>query len=249
MGDLGIFDIEIDTLETYGDTRIENARFQSSVSDEDLKTLIENQENVNTKGNTKWGINVFNKWREQRDINIPELYEMDTITMNYWLQRFIVEARRQDGAEYPLRSLYLIACGLLRYIRSNGVHEKNFLDEKNTNVVEFRQVLDAKMKTLFNKGLGCKVKQAAPITRDDEAKLWDMNVFGKDNAEQLQQTIFLYASKLFGLRGCDEHHDLQSEQFKVGVDRNKKIIRFVRRATQTYKGGLNKQLNQFLHRH
>lgn len=109
MGDLGIFDIEIDTLETYGDTSIENARFQSSVSDENLKTLIENQENVNTKGNTKWGINVFNKWREQRDINIPELYEMDTITMNYWLQRFIVEARRQDGAEYPPRSLYLIA--------------------------------------------------------------------------------------------------------------------------------------------
>lgn len=105
------------------------------------------------------------------------------------------------------------------------------------------------MKTLFNKGLGCKVKQADPITRDDETKLWDMNVFGKDNAEQLQQTIFLYASKLFGLRGCDEHHDLESEQFKVGVDRNKKIIRFVRRETKTYKGGLNKQLNQFLHRH
>jgi len=72
MGDLGTFDMEIDTLETHGDTGIENARFQSSVSDEDLKTLIENQENVNTKGNTKWAVNVFNKWREQRDINIPD---------------------------------------------------------------------------------------------------------------------------------------------------------------------------------
>jgi len=53
--------------------------------------------------------------------------------MNYWLQRFIVEARRQDGAEYPPRSLYLIVCGLLRYLRSKGVHDNNFLDEKNIN--------------------------------------------------------------------------------------------------------------------
>jgi len=157
--------------------------------------------------------------------------------MNFWLQRFIVEARRQVGAEYPPISLYLTACGLLRYLRSKGVNDKNFLDEKNINFVEFRQVLDAPIKTLFNKGLGYKVKQADPITRDDEAKLWDMNVFGKDNAEQLQQTIFFYASKLFGLRGCDEHHDLQSEQFEVGVDSNKKFIRFVGRATKTYKEG------------
>ena len=82
------------------------------------------------------------------------------------------------------------------------------------------------------------MKQADPISREDEAKLWDTNVFGRDNAEQLQQTVFFYGSKLFGLRGCDEHHDLQCEQFEIGDDSKGKFIRFIGRSTKTYKGGL-----------
>lgn len=50
------------------------------------------------------------------------------------------------------------------------------------------------------------VLQADAILPEDEAKLWDVGVFEKKNAEQLQKTIFFYACKIFGLRGCDEHH-------------------------------------------
>ncbi|CAC5386769.1 unnamed protein product [Mytilus coruscus] len=98
------------------------------------------------------------------------------------------------------------------------------------------------MKPLINKGLGCNLKQADPISREDEAKLWDTHVFGRDNLEQLQQTVFFFGSKLFGLRGCDEHHDLHCEQFETGSDSRGKFIRFIGRSTKTYKGGLS-QLN------
>ena len=170
--------------------------------------------------------------------DIPQLHEMNADVMNYWMQRFIVQDRRKDGAEYPPKSLYLIACGLLRHLRNNSVYDKNFFDENNLDFVELRKVLDAQMKTPINKGLGCNLKQADPISRGDEAKLWDTNVFGRDNAEQLQQTVFFYGSKLFGLRGCDEHHDLQCEQFEIGDDSKGKFIRFIGRSTKTYKGGL-----------
>jgi hypothetical protein len=50
-----------------------HSRFVKSVSDEELKSLVENQENVNTKNNTKWAINVFNKWREQRMEDIRQV--------------------------------------------------------------------------------------------------------------------------------------------------------------------------------
>ena len=43
---------------------VDHSIFVKPVSDEALKSLVENQENVNTKNNTKWAINVFNKWRE-----------------------------------------------------------------------------------------------------------------------------------------------------------------------------------------
>ena len=62
MGDLGTFDMEIDTVETHGDTGIENARFQSAVSDEDLKTCGpsmsstngENSETLIYQNCTRW---------------------------------------------------------------------------------------------------------------------------------------------------------------------------------------------------
>nr|XP_034336669.1 uncharacterized protein LOC117692546 [Crassostrea gigas] len=217
-------------------------RFATPVTESDLKSLIESQENINTKQNTKWAVNVFEKWRTGRSETIPELQFQGSEEMNYWLQRFIVEARRQDGKDYPPKSLYLISCGLLRFLRDKGVYDKNFLDEKNTTFIEFRKVLDAKMKSLIELGIGCTTKQADPILPEDEAKLWDVGVFGKKNAEQLQKTIFFYACKIFGLRGCDEHHNLECEQFTIGSDKLGKFIQFTGRKTKTYKGGLG-QLN------
>lgn len=42
------------------------ARFSDLVSDEDVRKLIEGQENQNTKKNTKWAVGVFEKWRTYR---------------------------------------------------------------------------------------------------------------------------------------------------------------------------------------
>lgn len=47
------------------------------------------------------------------------------------------------------------------------------------------------MKSLIEQGIGCTTKQADPILPGDEAKLWDVGVFGKKNAEQLQKNYFL----------------------------------------------------------
>jgi hypothetical protein len=41
----------------------DQSRFGPSVSDVEIKTLIKDQENVNTKNNTKWAMNLFEKWR------------------------------------------------------------------------------------------------------------------------------------------------------------------------------------------
>lgn len=161
--------------------------------------------------------------------------------MNHWLERFIVEARKKDGSEYPPKSLYLL-CGLLRHLRQRGVYDKNFLDEKETFFIGMRNVLDAKMKSLIDRGVGCEIRQADPIWPEDEEKLWQESVFGKENSEQLQHTLFFYSCKLFGLRACDEHHKLQCEQFSIGNDVHGQFIQFHGRASKTYKGGLG-QMN------
>ncbi|CAG2246912.1 unnamed protein product [Mytilus edulis] len=83
-----------------------------------------------------------------------------------------METRKQNGDEYPPKSLYYIVCGLLRHCRDMNVHDKNFLDQKDGRFAHFRRVLDAKMKDSLSKGLGTKVRRADPVSDDDEEKLW-----------------------------------------------------------------------------
>lgn len=49
---------------------------------------------------------------------------------------------------------------------------------------------------------------------------------------------FFYNCKLFGLKGRDEHHDLDISQFEIGEDDTAKFMQFVGRANKTFKGGL-----------
>lgn len=224
------------TSESEGDDKMKNERF-GQVSDDEIQRLIDSQTNSNTRKNTKWAIETFNKWRIAR-VNVPLLTEMTSETLNYWMQRFVLEVRKQDGSEYPPRSLYYIVCGLLRYLRDENIHNMNFLDEKDHRFAVFQRVLDARMKELLSKGLGTKVRQADPILPEDEEKIWSQKVFGMHSSKALQYTVFFYNCKLFGLRAYDEHKSLECDQFDLGCDDRGKYIHFHGRSSKTYKGGL-----------
>lgn len=220
-----------------------NDRFSSVnvATDDEITNLIDGNMNVNTKKNTKWAVGVFNEWRSFRARNgdvISDLHMMNAETMNYWLERFVMETRKKNGDEYPPKSLYYIVCGLLRHCRDMNVNDKNFLDPKDGRFAHFRRLLDAKMKELLSKGLGTKVRKADPVTKDDEEKLWAKNVFGDTDSTTLQYTVFFYNCKLFGLRGRDEHRNLDHSQFEVGVDANGRYVRFYGRNNKTFQGGL-----------
>lgn len=103
---------------------------------------------------------MFESWRAHRNSygeSVKELHDMNTEEMNYYLRRFIAEARKQDGQPYPPRSLYLISCGLLRHLRDKKVYDKIFLCTKTLEFSEFRKILDARMKELLQMGFGTKV--------------------------------------------------------------------------------------------
>lgn len=116
----------------------ENTRFVAPLSETGVKNLIDSQENVNTKKNTTWALRVFVSWRAHRNSygeSVKELHDMNTEEMNYYLGRFIAEARKQDGKPYPPRSLYLVSCGLLRHLRGKKVYDKNLSLCQNIGVL------------------------------------------------------------------------------------------------------------------
>ena len=45
-----------------------------------------------------------------------ELEDMDAISLNYWLAKFVMEVVKDSGERYPPRTVYGIVCGLKRHL-------------------------------------------------------------------------------------------------------------------------------------
>ena len=40
--------------------------------------------------------------------------EMDAVTLNYWLSKFVMEVAKKSGERYPPKTVYGIVCGIRR---------------------------------------------------------------------------------------------------------------------------------------
>jgi hypothetical protein len=65
--------------------------------------------------------------------------------VDYWLTRFILEARRGDGKQYPGNSLYNNATGLLHFRDDLKRFDLNILAKNDANFSSFRNALDSRM--------------------------------------------------------------------------------------------------------
>ncbi|CAC5367515.1 unnamed protein product [Mytilus coruscus] len=169
-------DFDMSFLGSTDNSDSTNNRFSAVVSNEEITNLISVQKNKNTEKNTKWAMNVFNEWQGERirsGIIMPDLLQMDYISMDFWIQR-----------------------GVMRYCRDNGLHV-NFFNGDDATFAGLRKVLDARMKQLPGKGLGTNIKKADAISGEDKEILWLSGVFGTSTATTLQYTIFFYVCKVF----------------------------------------------------
>ena len=129
--------------------RVPVSRFGPLQSEDDIKQIKESRVPKNTWKNTCWALQVWEQWATEQlekdsesiSSNINEfLLEVDIRKMsnNYWLQRFVLEARKSNGEHYSPDSLHQLCCGLQRAIRAAGNTNINFFDSKL--FVPFREV-------------------------------------------------------------------------------------------------------------
>ena len=115
------------------------ARFPKPLSEMQMTNLEKGPVVPNTEKSTAWALRTFNDWRNERnkqsatgDICPLDLLEKpEAEKLNFWLSRFVVEARCKDGEPYPARTLYLLLAGLLRYGRSKSKLCPNFMDKSD----------------------------------------------------------------------------------------------------------------------
>jgi len=58
--------------------------------------------------------------------------EMDALSLNYWLSKFVMEVAKKIGERYPAKTIYGIACGIRRHLEEkNGAEALNPLDNSD----------------------------------------------------------------------------------------------------------------------
>ena len=145
-----------------------SSRFKTLATDSDVEEAKKRAVPKNTDKNTSWAVNIWKQWSAHRRQTCASYSDWPThliiahpTEMNYWLSKFVLEARKANGDHYPPDTLYCICSGLLRFVRVTRPEINIF---KDPAFAGFQRTLDSEMKRLRSLGLGVKRKQAEPIT-------------------------------------------------------------------------------------
>ena len=120
-------------------------------------SLLVQSKPKSTQYKDKWAVEVFRTWqaaREQKfcildagsvfkDYDVhrvqsleEKLEDLDSLSLNCWLTKFVQEVTNMNGGRYLSRSLYGIVCGLKLYLKNvNGGNALNPLDSKDKRYV------------------------------------------------------------------------------------------------------------------
>lgn len=70
--------------------------------------------------------------------------------------------------------------------------DKIFLDKRETFFIGIRKVLDVKMKSLIDRGLGYEFHQADLIWTEDEEKIWQDGVLGRETVNNYNTHFYIH---------------------------------------------------------
>ena len=187
---------------------------------EEIQELKENSENQNTKKSTSTWLNVWISWAESKNFG--------TNLLSY-------EAKQLDEPD----SLRVMLASLDRHLREK---DAAFSIAKDIEFSNSRKVFEGKARLLRQEGFGKRPNAAKALTSQDEELLWSKGVLGSHSPQSLIQTIWFLLTQHFGLRGCQEHHDMYVEDFAFSTDDNGiEFVTYEENPTKTREGGLRKK--------
>ena len=181
----------------------------------------------NTAKCNGWALRVFKSWRDERNKSVEEQCPDDLLEspvvdrLNYWLSRFVVEVRREDGQPYPPATINNLLAGLYRFSKScspTGAQCPNFMSRNDPAFRELTGAVQVHYKELRTDGVGAVVKHAPIVTSEEESMLWDSKVLGVHTPLALVRAVFFYVGKAFCIRGGQEQRQLKRSQFKRSYD-------------------------------
>ena len=160
---------------------------------------------------TQFCVKVWAEWcsycREVCGHAIPTLESIESTQMQHWLTCFVLEVLKKNGAEYSPNTLHHPCTGKMRFFRWNSWSSVEFFAD--TEFINFYVVLDGEMKRLLAKGVGSKMKQAEPLSEQEEEILWEKGVLEDATPQTLMDTMVFMNGHYFALHSDSEYRALR----------------------------------------
>ena len=129
----------------------------------------------NTKVNTRWATKNFRDWQTDYNCRHPSdpcpddiLLSDSTSNLAKWLQIYAVSTRKKNGEKYPAKTVYLLLCGLQRYMKENKKHPFNIFDRDHPDFKLVVCTCDNYFRELRDEGVGAGSHATEILTPDDE---------------------------------------------------------------------------------
>ncbi|PFX23721.1 hypothetical protein AWC38_SpisGene11730 [Stylophora pistillata] len=104
---------------------------------------------------------------------------------------YILEVRKEDGQEYPGKTLYEILSSIQMYLRVQRKRNITWIDKKGCTFRNLNSAVNFVLKERARQGIGVDVNKANLITHEQENYLWQHGFLGSENAELLCDTLQL----------------------------------------------------------
>ena len=185
-----------------------------------MRYLAKKNFSEETEKKMRWVRRMYGEWRVERnntygqddliDCDLENVSTINQCSLLNAMRKFITEVRKLDGTDFPPKTLYQIVICVQFYLETLGftwclIEDEVFTDLKFT--------LDNLMKMRTSLGIGINVRKADVISKTDEDILWNRNVLGTDNPEQLMHMVLYIVGLFCALCAGKEHRALCSIPF------------------------------------
>ena len=237
--------MECEASATEEESQASTSRFISPTKS--LDTYQRGHVPKNTEVNTQWAVANFNEWQADYNSRHPDqpcpediLLSDSSKDLSYWLQKYVLGTRKKSGEKYPPKTVYLLLCGLNRYMKGKKLNSFNIFNHDNPDFKLLFNNCDSLSRELREEGHGSESKATEPITKEDEEKLWPTGVLSLFTPQGLLNAVFFLNGKNFALRGGAEHWCLKLAQISRNVSPEGKVrYTYTENCSKNRAGGFN----------
>ena len=220
--------------QTTEQTSRSTSRF-NIVSENDVEEFNFQHTNRKTLTKTVSDLKILREFFNQPEINEARLiHEIPVSELSSLLCRFLVSLKKKNGEDYEPSCLRGIICSFDRELRRKNYQQSITY---GPGFAKVRDTLKMKQRQLKSSGKGNLPNKKDPLSSDDIEELWRANQLGAATPDSILQTLWLYTTIHFGLRGCQEHRDMcWGDVTLKRDDGGREYLEFTERQTKTRTG-------------